>query len=394
MSRASGAQPVRELFYITHKDNLPSILENGILSHNEIKRRGIPFARVYDEEIVSARGQKTVPDGRSLWDFANLYFQPRNPMMYRVIDERGPQNIVVVGVRKTVLRRGDIYVTNGNAANNATIIHPGSELKKLERSLMKGIDMKYWNRFDGSKRRIMAECLVPNAIPPDYIEETFAPTHEVAAELRSKFRNPNVHIITEPDMFFQPTRVSKLTDNLSVVDGDMFFSRMQTLTVSVNCMGVMGKGVASRAKYQFPDVYVYYQDACRNKSLRPGKPVLYKREESFEDDVADEPSTMTNHVGETWFLLFPTKDRWWNSSSMKSIEEGLAWFRKNYHDLGIKSLALPALGCGLGGLDWKDAGPVLCQNLALDIPVEIYLPTEKPIPDKLIEKDFLLPGTL
>ena len=53
-------------------------------------------------------------------------------------------------------------------------------------------------------------------------------------------------------------------ENLTLVKGDMFFSGLQTLTVSVNTKGVMGRGLASRAKYQFPDVYIYYQDSCNN----------------------------------------------------------------------------------------------------------------------------------
>ena len=54
----------------------------------------------------------------------------------------------------------------------------------------------------------------------------------------------------------------------------MFFSKMQTLTISVNIVGVMGKGIASRARYQFPDVFVYYQDLCKRKELKMGTPVV------------------------------------------------------------------------------------------------------------------------
>ncbi len=60
-------------------------------------------------------------------------------------------------------------------------------------------------------------------------------------------------------MFFLPSRLIEITSQLSITDGDMFFLRMQTLTISVNCMGIMGKGLASHAKWQFPDVYVQYQ---------------------------------------------------------------------------------------------------------------------------------------
>ena len=93
-------------------------------------------------------------------------------------------------------------------------------------------------------------------------------------------------------MFFQPVRKLDLTANLSLVEGDLFFSKMQTLTVSVNCIGIMGKGLASRAKYQFPDVYVHYQDKCKRKTLRMGKPVLYKREEPYHKQLADDPSSL------------------------------------------------------------------------------------------------------
>lgn len=131
----------------------------------------------------------------------------------------------------------------------------------------------------------------------------------------------------------------------------MFFSSMQTLTVSVNTVGVMGKGLASRAKYQFPDVYVVYQDACRSKDLRMGQPYLYKREAFLDNDLADDPLTLSNFNSNKWFLLFATKKHWRENSDRAGIEQGLQWIVDNYQSCAIQSLALPALGCGLGGLD-------------------------------------------
>ena len=171
----------------------------------------------------------------------------------------------------------------------------------------------------------------------------------------------------------------------------MFFSRMQTLTVSVNVVGVMGKGLASRAKYQFPDVYVYYQDLCRKRRLQLGKLQLYKREASFEHDLADESSALLNANSEKWFLLFPTKHHWKENTDINGIEEGLKWLTNHYEKEGIKSLAVPALGCGLGKLEWRDVGPLMCRYLKeLKIHVSIYLPAEKVIPNELLSKDFLL----
>jgi hypothetical protein len=102
--------------------------------------------------------------------------------------------------------------------------------------------------------------------------------------------------------------------NLQVLEGDMFFSRMQTLTISVNCVGIMGKGLAARAKYLFPDVFVYYNDLCREKRMKLGKPFLYKRDYSLAAQLADEPIEVTESDSGKWFLLFFTKDHWQSTS--------------------------------------------------------------------------------
>ena len=69
---------VRNLYYITHIDNLPSILEKGILSHERIEDDQIQSARIYNTEIVNVRKEKSTPNQKSLWSYANLYFQPRH----------------------------------------------------------------------------------------------------------------------------------------------------------------------------------------------------------------------------------------------------------------------------------------------------------------------------
>jgi O-acetyl-ADP-ribose deacetylase (regulator of RNase III) len=192
-------------------------------------------------------------------------------------------------------------------------------------------------------------------------------------------------------MFFRPARQFSVTDRLFLAEGDMFFSAMQTLTVSVNVVGIMGKGLASRAKYQFPDVYVTYQDACRSRQLRMGRPYLYKREAFLDEDLADEPDTLQGVNSSKWFLLFPTKRHWRDESDLQGIREGLRWVKDNYRKEGIESLAIPALGCGLGRLDWRDVGPVMCKELAdLTIQVAIYLPREREIPEEYLSATYLL----
>jgi len=89
--------------------------------------------------------------------------------------------------------------------------------------------------------------------------------------------------------------------------------------------------------------------------------------------------------------LFPTKRHWKEKSDIDGIENGLKWVRDNYKSEGIQSLAIPALGCGLGGLDWQDVGPLMCRYLSeMDLQVTIYLPQEKEVPSEFLASSFLL----
>jgi O-acetyl-ADP-ribose deacetylase (regulator of RNase III) len=382
---------VNGLYYITHINNVPSMLTHGIYSHEKIETEHIEFTRIYDENIVANRHDIHVPDGRNLWKFANFFFQARNPMLYRVTNEKSVKDIAIVSVKPNILDRLDIYISTGNAAHSLSDILPVGEGLKILPQILNDTKVEWWNEADGSKRKIMAECLVPDMLPPEGIQAIYVSGHETKEKLEPLVREHNVPIIPEPHMFFLPTWVHMLTSRLYLLQGDMFFSKAQTVTVSVNTVGVMGKGLASRAKYQFPDVYVYYQDLCRSKKLKMGKPQIYKRESSLDYNLADEPHSLTSGNGEKWFLLFPTKRNWREMSDIKGIEEGLNWLVDNYKQEGIKSLAIPALGCGLGRLDWKDVGPLMCKYLRqMDINVFIYIPAEKIIPDDYFKKEYLL----
>lgn len=380
------------LYYITHINNVPSILSRGIYCHERIESEHIEYTRIYDEGIVANRHDIHVPDGRSLWEFANFFFQPRNPMLYRVLIEKSAKEIAIISIRPSILNRLDIYISTGNAAHSLTEILPsGAGQKKIPQIVKDTLKVEYWNEADGSKRKIMAECLVPDMIQGDAIQAIYVAGYEAKERLEQLVGSTSVPIIPEPHMFFLPLHAYSLTQNISLFEGDMFFSRNQTVTVSVNTIGVMGKGLASRAKYQFPDVYVYYQDLCRSRKLKMGRPQLYKRETSLDYDLADEPQSLPNGNTEKWFLLFPTKRNWREMSDIYGIEEGLSWLTSNYKQEGIKSLAIPALGCGLGRLDWKDVGPLMCRYLKdFDINVAIYLPAERKLSKEYLTKDFLL----
>jgi O-acetyl-ADP-ribose deacetylase (regulator of RNase III) len=384
---------IKGLFYITHVENVPSILKHGILSHGQIEAQNVPFTAIYDAAIVSNRKAKPTPDRASLWEYANLYFQPRNPMMYRVVCERRRTDVAVVGVKPDVLQLPHVLITDGNAASGPTRFFNVSDGLEVIEGQWRDIQAEYWNNLNGSKRKIMAECLVPERITPDHVHTIFVADHESQERLKRLIGFPSVDVVPEPNIFFQPSYRAKVGVNISLVEGDMFFSGMQTLTVSVNLQGIMGKGLASRAKYQFPDVYVAYQDACRSKRITATKPCLYKREASLDEELADLTTPLSTPNAVKWFLLFATKRKWRENSRLDDIEGGLAWFRDNFAAEGVKSLAIPALGCGLGGLNWADMGPLMCKYLyGIGIDVAIYLPRERQIDRKFCSEAYLLKG--
>ena len=143
--------------------------------------------------------------------------------------------------------------------------------------------------------------------------------------------------------------------------GDLFESRAQTLVNTVNCVGVMGKGVAEQFKKQFPAMFEDYKSRAGRKAVRLGEPYLYQ-----------DPS-------DAQIINFPTKDHWRSPSRLSDIERGLDYLAGHIAEWRITSLALPPLGCGNGGLEWSEVGPLIFLKLHnLPIDVEVYAPYGTP----------------
>lgn len=131
-------------------------------------------------------------------------------------------------------------------------------------------------------------------------------------------------------------------------------STAQTLVNTVNCVGVMGKGLAKEFKERDPQMFKTYKRICDEKLLSPGKLWLWKS-------------------AAQWVLNFPTKDHWRNPSRIEWIEAGLEKFANGYAELGIREISFPRLGCGNGGLNWMDVKPIMERHLSpLKIAVFIH----------------------
>jgi O-acetyl-ADP-ribose deacetylase (regulator of RNase III) len=150
--------------------------------------------------------------------------------------------------------------------------------------------------------------------------------------------------------------------NVRVLIGDLFASRAQTLTNTVNTVGVMGKGIALEFRKRFPVMYEDYVARCEAGEVQLGRPYLF------------------TPLVPPWILNFPTKEHWRSLSRLDAIIDGLDHLYKHYEEWGIESLAVPPLGCGEGGLEWRIVGPSLYRGLSrLDIPVELYAPFDQMI---------------
>ena len=125
----------------------------------------------------------------------------------------------------------------------------------------------------------------------------------------------------------------------------IFESDAQTLVNTINCVGVMGKGIALEFKNRYPAMFDKYKSFCDKGVFKPGVLWIYKAEDG------------------KWVLNFPTKVDWRNPSKIEYIEEGLKKFVEIWEEKGIKSIAFPLLGCSNGGLDPDEVIPIMKKYL-------------------------------
>lgn len=146
--------------------------------------------------------------------------------------------------------------------------------------------------------------------------------------------------------------------------GNMMDSGAEALVNTVNCVGVMGKGVALQMKQAFPDNFTQYERACRAGDMQPGR-------------VLSIPTALDRP---RYILNFPTKRHWREKSRLEDIDSGLQSLVQEVMRLGIRTIAIPPLGCGNEGLDWADVAPRIEKAFA-DLPsvrVMVYEPMGSP----------------
>ncbi len=155
--------------------------------------------------------------------------------------------------------------------------------------------------------------------------------------------------------------------------GNILHADAEALVNTVNCVGVMGRGIALQFKNAYPKNFKAYEAACQRQEVQPGRMFVYA----------------TGELANPRFIInFPTKRHWRGNSRMEDIESGLVDLVEVIRRNNIQSIAIPPLGSGLGGLEWDDVRPRIEQALAAlpQVKVLLYEPKGAPTSDKMQHK--------
>ncbi|MGL5823823.1 MAG: type II toxin-antitoxin system antitoxin DNA ADP-ribosyl glycohydrolase DarG, partial [Nocardioides sp.] len=147
--------------------------------------------------------------------------------------------------------------------------------------------------------------------------------------------------------------------------GNLLAADVDALVNTVNTVGVMGKGIALQFKRAFPAMFRDYEKVARAGGLATGRMHVWPTQQM---------------TGPRFIINFPTKRHWKSRSKLSDIESGLDALVEVVHDLGVRSIAIPPLGCGNGGLRWSEVEPLMLSRLArlVDVDVIIYPPNGAP----------------
>jgi O-acetyl-ADP-ribose deacetylase (regulator of RNase III) len=157
---------------------------------------------------------------------------------------------------------------------------------------------------------------------------------------------------------------------ITYLKGDILRAQAEALVNTVNCVGVMGRGVALQFKRAFPENFKAYAAACKREEVQPGRMFV------FETGALADPRYIIN---------FPTKVHWRGKSRLEYIESGLEALVADVKRLRIRSIAIPPLGSGLGGLNWSEVRPLIDRALAElpDVQAQVYEPGVAPVATRL-----------
>ena len=188
------------LYHMTHRDNLQNILQNGLKSHNQARANNLTKVDIADNQVNDRRSRREPIYNRSIHDYVPLYFNPKNPMLFR---RNNIQNdIVILAIDRKILYQENIVFTDGNAAANATSFYKNPE--ELNRLNWNCISAEYWNDIEDGKRIRCSEVLVYPNIQTNIIKKIFCNNEQTRIFITSKLNNfPNIEAEINSNLYFR-----------------------------------------------------------------------------------------------------------------------------------------------------------------------------------------------
>lgn len=191
---------IQYLYHMTHKSNLKNILENGLLSHNSARNGGLIQVDIADNQVNDRRLREEPVYHRSIHDYVPLYFNPKNPMLYR--RRKIQNNIVILAIDKSVLLQPNTLFSDGNAASDSTSFF--GELRDLSELNWDCLEAEYWSGFGDGKRMRCAEVLVYPSLPSTAIKKVLCNTSETKRFVENILVNhSSIHVEINPEFYFE-----------------------------------------------------------------------------------------------------------------------------------------------------------------------------------------------
>lgn len=317
-----------------------------------------------DPDFIRRRQNWLVPLTRKfLFDYARLFINPKNPMMYRRKDKL--EDMALIEISSEVLWDENTLITDGNAQSERTKFLYARRFVESVDASHNFLDYEVLLKEHGSKisnhiisRKKMAEVLVEDHVKPEMISKIILPNQKWREYFAYHLPDSKVAFEVGSDLYFgHHMKTDEDNEEIKVIRGNLFTTECQFIVNSVNCEGVMGAGIALYYKFRYPEMFKEYQIQCKKGNIAIGKLWMYY-----------------NALDGKTIISFPSKDKWRNPSEYRYLEEGLREFVRIYKNKNVTSVAFPVLGVSKGGLSEASVMDLMKRFLSkCNILVEIYL---------------------
>ncbi len=345
------------------------------MSHNLVEERGLRVADLSDPSVQEKRARNQdfarFSLGKSLHDYVNLYINPNGPMMANILfkQHRLDQTVILAVDGTRALAQPGAIVSNGNCASSSTEFQWSATLTDQE-----------WARISSAckgdtstdplenRRRQAAEVLVPQVLSTDYITAVCCGTEKIRDKVDKLLALEELsrHVIHDPNLFFKYNRLGSgerlRAGMVGFYTGDCTSVNADVLVISTNTRGVMaapekalaGKGgLAGLYRLRCPKGYQIFREACKNGLITICNPRII---DFYEETCVSSPLSLAGitDIPHRYHVFFPTKisPSYSEKSRPEYIKAGLEKLGTLLRNTSVKTITMPSLGCGLGGMDF------------------------------------------